>query len=377
MKTLLPVLILSVFLAYLAEKDASSELVYGKTRSFPRSIWMTLLLVTLILPVGLRTEYNDTLAYIHNFESAPTIGSLLTSGRLQLLANPAYAILVSLFKTILPDYHAFFMVVAAFTQIAFVKTMWRYSKSFPLSIFIYICLGTYVFSMAATKQVIAMAILSLAFPSLMNKKYGKFIGLTVLAALFHTYAIAYLLLLAFYERPWRFRTVALLLATIVIMQNFDVAIGSFLEYSAESGKTIAEYEVFDNAQVNIYRVAVYAVVPLLSLVFWNHLFLDHSTTREMLVNMSILSFSFMLMGTVNGANMFGRMSMYFEIGTVCSLPGIIHESFEKRSSRVISICTAICFFAYFSYAYYFGKNFDSEYRAITLWEYILSLLEMI
>lgn len=69
-----------------------------------------------------------------------------------------------------------------------------------------------------------------------------------------------------------------------------------------------------------------------------------------LIHMSIISLSFMIMGTNGGANMFGRMAHYFEIGIICTLPWILDKVLEKKSFKLVSAVAACCFLGFFAYA---------------------------
>lgn len=373
MKTLLPIFLFSLFFAYMTEKTTTGQYMINKQR-YDNKIYYFLLLLTLILPVGLRRIYNDTGAYINNFLNSPGVNEIWNSREMYILSNPAFKLYNSVIREVTDNYHVFLMIPAIFVQYSFVSTIRRYSSSFTLGIGLYLCLGTYVLTMAAMKQVIATGIVMLAIPSLMDRKWTKYYLLIFIAFMFHTYSIAFVILPLFLDKPWNFRTLLFLASIIFIINNFESVIGSFLEYANDSGKYVAEYEIFDNAQINIFRVMVYAVVPIMALLLYAYLFRgSYPEHYNVFINMSIISCAVMSIGTVNGANMFGRMANYFEMGTICSMPWIIHRAFTRRSARVIYLIATLCFLFYFYYAYEIALDFDAEYRAVTIWEFIQSL----
>lgn len=374
MNTLIPILILSLLFAHLTEKTTIGTYGKGIRQTAQNKVFFIALLLTLALPVGLRRMYNDTGAYINGFNGSLALLELLASDELHILTNPAFKIYTAIVHDLTSNYHMYFMIPAFFVQYAFITTIRRYSDSFTLGIGLYICLGTYVFSFAAMKQTIAMAFLMLGIPKLLDKKYIQYYLLVFVAFLFHTYAIAFAVLPLFTVKPWKMQTFILLFVVFVIMQNFESIIGSFLDYANEQGKDVAEYEVFDNAQINVFRVAVYAVVPLLSLVLRPYLFQGkYDSCYNVLVHMSIISFACMLLGTISGANMFGRMANYFELGMVCSLAWVINKAFTKQSAKLITIMAAGCFLFYFYYAYKITMDFDEHYRAISIFQFFQSL----
>lgn len=373
MTTLIIIFLFAMLFAYLTERTTVGE--YGTQRqSSQNRFFYVLLLITLILPIGLRRIYNDTGSYINNFLESPTITELFSSGEMHILQNPAFDIYMSLVRTFTDNYSIFFLIPATFVMISYVNAIRRYVKPFSLGIGLLFCLGTYVFSFSAMKQTIAMAILLFAIPCLLEKKYVKFFVIVFIAFLFHTYAIAFVILPLFIGKTWNWRTLMFILAIIIIMWNFNSVIGSFLDFAGESGKAIAEYEVFDNAQVNILRVLVYAVVPIMSLIFQRYIFDNPSDKRYWLfISMSLISASIMILGTVNGANMFARMAIYFEFGIICSMSWMIRKIFVPQSAKLISSIASICFLVYFVYANLIATPFDYHYRAVSLWDFVVSL----
>ena len=149
--------------------------------------------------------------------------------------------------------------------------------------------------------------------------------------------------------------------------TFEDTIGTLLEYADSMGKHVAEYEVFDGNQMNPFRVAVFAVVPVLSLVFRPWLAPEEDREKCILLNMSIVSLMFMLLAMMNGANMFGRLARYFVLGSVCTLPWILDRVFNARSARLIKLLAAVSFLGFFLYD---NQGFSQAYHAISLTGFI-------
>ena len=223
MQTLLPILITSLLLAYLIERTTVGK--YGAGRQTSQNELLFILLITVLaMPVGLRRIYNDTGAYISGFQNSLTTAELFASDELHILQNPAFLIYRSLVHTYTDNYHIFFMIPAFFVQYSFVRFIRKYSPSFILGIGLYILLGTYVFSFAAMKQTIAMAVLLLGITYLLNKKYAHYFAFVFVAFLFHTYAISFLILPLFTVRPWSVRTFILIFSVLFIINNFETSI---------------------------------------------------------------------------------------------------------------------------------------------------------
>lgn len=333
-----------------------------------------MLVLTLALPIALRRTYNDTGAYINGFMQADTLDVLIHSGNLHILRNPAFRLYESLVRSCTDNHTIFFLFPAFFVQYSYMRFIRRHSPSLVLGLGLFLFLGTYTFSIAAMKQTLAMAILLYAVDALIDRRYGRFCLLVFTAFLFHTYAIAFLILPLFTNKPWSIRTFVLLCVVFFVMRNFNAVIESFLEFASESGKNISSSEIIGTAAINPIRVAVYAVTPLLALVLSRYLFQER-TDRELqiLINMSLITVAIMSIGLVNAANMFARMGQYFEFGLICSLPWILHKSFEPRSARLMTGVALVCFFGYFCYANLIQIYFDDHFGRYTVLQFIQSL----
>ncbi len=361
----------AMLLAWRSQIYTDRVLASGGSYSARRDLAYVLLLVILVLFAGLRTSYNDTGNYIRGYENAATLGEFLaTPKNLNIFKNPLFYAYQSLLRSLGFDAQMLIFTTSLLSQVCFLGFFKRYSANFTFTVFLYFTLGTFVFTLAALKQVVAMSILTLAVPQLEKKHWLRYYLLVFLAMLAHTYALAFAVLPLFRARPWRVFTFAFVSVMVVVMLNFKETINAFMEQANELGKTLAEEELFDDHTVNIFRLAVYAVVPALSLFFQRLLFRDAGKMDLLFVHMSILSLAFMSMGTQSGANMFGRMATYFELGTICCLPWMLPRMFDKRSAGLVTVIAVVCFMGYFVYANAVSISFDQCYKAVSL----LSLL---
>ena len=372
MVKLLAIFLIAVFLAYQSEKYTRAAAAYGYTYSPRNDKALIMLIVALTLFAGLRTQYNDTWNYINGFNNAPGLTEFLSvRSNLNPFTNPLFYLYQSFLKSIGCSAQVLIFTTSMFTQTCFILFFKRYSSDFPFSVFIYFTLGTFCVSLAAIKQVAAMALLTCAFPHLERKHLGRFYGIVLIAALIHTYAFTFAILPFFASKPWKSMTYLLLGGTLFVLYNFRDVISGFMDEANELGKTLADFEVFDDHTVNALRILVYLVPPLISFVFRRWLYRDSSPMENVLVHMSVISLCFMLMGSRAGANMFSRMAHYFEIGTICILPWLVQKPFVRDSYRVIVSVAVLCFGVFFIYAYGINMNFDTEYRSLKIFESML------
>ena len=367
MTKLLIIFVTALALAWSSEKYTRAMLASGNAYKPSRDVAFVLLVVALCLFTGLRGAYNDTENYIALFRDLPGLAAFLAKpGNLSPFKNPLFYAYMSFMKSVWNDPQAMIFTSSVFTQVCFLLFLKRYSESFTFSVFLYFTLGTFCISMAAIKQVLAMAIMTLAFPCIEKRQWLRYYLLVWIATLMHTYALAFAVLPFFTQRPWRQFTFLVVLALVLVMGNFREAIGEFMDQANELGKKLEEYEVFDDYTVNLLRLAVYAVPPLLSFVFARWVFHDSDQMDHLLVHMSVISLAFMSLGTQSGANMFGRMANYFEMGTICCLPWMLKQIFQKDSVRLVLTLAGVCFLGFFVYQNMIASRFDQSYKFISV-----------
>ena len=322
----------------------------------------------------LRTSYNDTSNYIASFMNAESVIDGVENGTfVDWTGNPFSMLYRSLVHDFTDNYHIYFFFPAVLSSFAVVKLLKRYSVAPAFSLLIFFSLGTYVMYIAALKQCLAMFFLLMALPYAIDKKYVRFYLLVLVAILFHTHAFMFAIVPFLLEKPWGKVSWILLGATLFAMVTYDVTLGAFMNYAQSIGALVAEEEVFDDHQINMLRVLVYWVPAILALIFRRRLFLDSSKAENLFVNMSIVSAFILTLGLVQAANLFARMAGYFEIATAIALPWIVKKLFTKQSAQFVMTFASILYFAYFIYEFTVSKNFDADYSAITMWQFITSL----
>ena len=171
-------------------------------------------------------------------------------------------------------------------------------------------------------------------------------------------------------KPWTGKTYLILIGALLVMLTFESTLTAFIEASDDMGKHVATEEVFDGHSMNIIRVLVYSVVPIIALVFRKQIFEDSSPAENLFVNMSIICFFVNSMGLVSAANMFSRLATYFEFGTIVSLPIVVNKAFEKETAKIVMVVAMVCYFGYFLYEFVVSKDFGGSYRSISIFEFI-------
>ena len=365
MASLLIIFAATMVLSYWAQYRVLS--IRGN-RSAASSFCLAAIIVMMSLHCGLRTAYNDTLVYVKSFLEAPTLAEYLSDG-LDLTANPLFGAFQSFFRHHISDnYHYFFFVIALFTMSCFVLFIKRHAHDFIFSMLLFFVL-LYLLPFAAMKQAMAMAVLTIAITNLLNKRYIAYFILVAIAALLHTYAIVFVVLPVFLARPWTMIVYAAVATVAFIIVTFEASITQLLELSDGFGRDLSTDQLLSEEGMNLFRVAVYGVPPLISFVFQRKFRTTASKPMSLMINMSVISFLFCCMGAINAANMFGRSAIYFVLGAIIALPWMIEQVFVPKSAKLLKYVAGACYFAFFLVDM---QYFVDGYRAISVWEFIRS-----
>lgn len=371
----------TVFLMYLSQVYYPAEVqLQGRQSGRHHFMWkksdifMIIVVFWLSAFSFLRTSYNDTYNYRVMFENAVTLRDFVAeNGIFKLGGNHFSYMYQSWMHDLTDNFHIYFLIPAFLSSWGVVKFFKRYSVNPALSLLIFFSVGTYILYMAALKQCFAMFLLLLSIPYLEKKQYGRFYALVLLAMTFHTHSFMFLICPFLCAKPWSKRMWMLLLVTFFAMATYDSTLAVFMEYAEKIGAFVAEEEVFDGHSINVIRVIVYFIPGLLALLFRKRLFTNSTHTENLFVNLSCVSAFILMIGLVEGANLYARMAAYFEIFTALALPWMICKIFDGKSAKIINIMVAALYFGYFYYEFAISKSFDTAYASISLWEFIKSL----
>ena len=371
-----------IFMMYLSQMLFPTETqlqghVSGKGHFLSKrsDVFVVAITIWLICFMFLRTRYNDTGNYIFFWQNADSVQEFLEKGGLlDITGNPLSIFWQSFSHDISDSYHVYFLLPALLINFATVRLLKYYSVNPAFSLLIYFSIGTYIMYMAAMKQSFALFFLLWAIPYAERKQYIRFYLFVCIAILFHTHAFMFAIIPFLFGKPWGKVTWIGLTVALVAMATYDYTLGAFMEYAQSIGALVNEIELFDGHQINFLRVVVYWIPTVFALAFRERLFHNSSRIENLFANMAIVSSIILMLGMVQGANLYARMAAYFEIAAAITLPWMIQKVFDKRSEKMITFIACACYFGYFLYEFGISKNFGNQYRAISLWEFIRQLL---
>lgn len=351
-------LFVSVFLAYLSARNSRR-----KIRGWKMDIFSWLLVLVLTFFAGLRTSFNDTRTYVNNFEEkVPTLSGYIDNFQFSLPNNPGFELYQVIIKNSIADSANMLFLISAFI-IVFITVRYykKYSPNFTVSILLYITFTGYIFSLAGLKQALAMALLLTTLPLIEKRQWMKFSIIVIIVSTIHLFALLFLLVPFFSGEPWGKRTYFALAGILAIGAFFSLFVSFMSTGFAAMGETYTAEDLL-GAGVSFPRLFVYSIVPLLSWIFRKKLFRNKDSVLYLSVNLSIISFLFMILASFGSAFLFTRVAIYFSLSTAVALPMIIDRIVKKNSQIIVYSIAGVLFCVFFNFEF-------AKYRAIGLTDF--------
>ncbi|MGN1157619.1 MAG: EpsG family protein [Agathobacter sp.] len=372
MTKLIPIICFAIIMAWLSENTSrhrlneEGKLVYA----YKDKVFYFILAASMAVFVGLRTRGNDTYTYRLMYENIGTGWDFIVNiDWSNISAAPGLQCYCMILKTLGATTQDYFMLTALITVGIYLWFIRKYTCNIFLSIFYFITMGAYTFTMAAIKQTMAVAFLLLATDNAIQGKWAKYPFWVAFAELFHPYAFIYLVVPFVTFAPWSKGTRFLLAGSVFVALFMSRLLGAIDSVTEALGYNYAVNE-FTGAGVNIFRVLVVWVPLVLSFLQREKLRRSEDRTMNIIVNLMMVNAVIMFIGLFGTANYFARLANYFLIFQTIALPWLL-RLFAGGNRKVITGVSMVGFAAY----YYYGEaltngGFDLNYDFITFWEYL-------
>ena len=374
MSELLPITFVSILLAFLSHKSSDYDPVTLTYKKKEKTFYIVLV-ICMALFVGLRTDYNDTHTYKLIYEATPISDSLEKIFKgidWKLGSNPGFELTNRILRYFGASTQTFLMFYAAITVWIHLWFFKKYSRNFAFSVFLYITLGGYAFALAAIKQCLATAFCLVATDRYIQKKYASFVFWVLLGALFHPYALLYLVVPLMHFKPWGGKSIIVLATAVLAGFALQPMLGTIIDITSAMGENYT-IESFSGDGINVFRLTVVAVPSIIAFLAKAHIKKEENHTEDLMINLTMLNAEIMFIGLFGTANYFGRLANYFQPFQALSIPWLI-SFFEKNTRKNITIIAILCYSAFFVYSMMYTGSFDNAFNRISIIDYFRSLL---
>lgn len=292
---------------------------------------ISFILITLIAALRKYTIGADTAQFYRDFTN---IVSSYSWDYTDFRYEAGFYYLCKLLGIISKDAQILIIVTSILINFSVYKFIKKNSPDLCLSTILYIITLVFFSNMNIMRQALALAILLFGFEFLKEKKYIKYIIVTLIASLFHTVAFASLLLLLFAMLPNK---------KSVYFLEFFLAILSFIFYRqlfnmltlgfGYSGYATSEYGVSNYFGSVLSALEIFIVIGSLFLFSYSKNSNNSSYKLRVLTIASILYIWFNFL--VIRMNIFNRISGLFGIYNIILIPCLLDKMKENNKSNYL------------------------------------------
>ena len=326
-----------------------------------RERWSITAVLILLIPMvywcAMRsTSFGDTGAYKSYFEKAPSSLSKVISYAQSQKKDQFFFGFTAVVKCLITDdYRVYFGVMAAI-QILCVGLIYRkYSRSFWISLFLFVASTDYIqWMFNGSRQFLAAAISFTALPFIVNRKYIPAILLVFLGSLMHKTALLLLPVIFIVQgKAWNKKTMLIMLGTllaIVFVSQFTSFLDGILQ-DTQYENVVSDWEGNNDDGTNILRVLVYSIPTIIALLNKAKIEKSDNILINICVNMSIVSTAFYVVSMFTSGIFIGRLPIYMSLYNYILLPWELRHCFEKNTQLFFTISMWMAYFLFFCYTY--------------------------
>lgn len=274
-----------------------------------------------------------------------------------------------LLNYIMPSYRLLLVLLSGFTCFTYYKLFRRYVPSHYYWLgFILLALSSdkmFFFQISGLRNAIAINIMTLSIPFIIERKIKPYLALTILAYFFHNSVLFFMPLAYFVATPFNFKRRDMFIWASVFVFFIAVSATSIIDYATSFiGTYFERYSVYTEiAEESVYQrsILMYGfVLVVVYLLFKLLTKFELTPTENVLIKLSLLFFVSLVLGTLNI-----RMSQYF-------VPYLIAGCFVflnrfKNPIMKYGYLAVLCLFLWYSlFIVYMGSSESTTYEYKTL-----------
>jgi hypothetical protein len=313
--------------------------VYGflfrnkRTFSFVAGMQLFLILACRGITVGM-----DLGNYLGGFQYIRSLTFLDMLSRLRLLKvatlvypysyESGYVVLNWLIGKLGLSFHGFLVLCAAFVIFSIIAFIYRYSQCPWISLVLFIGFGSYGYTFGILRQTLAMCIMLWCVPAAMDKKWGRFAVLAVVAFTVHRTSLLLLpLFLLKNVKINRLRIIICLCVNLVLLILapflYNSVIKAILLMLGKATYTVSSFQL--NNQIIFMLLVVVGILLLVDMSFFE------DSVQRLILWALLLSLPLEILGMCN--DVFARAVEYYFIFMYLLIPNIMPTVIQRLSQN--------------------------------------------
>lgn len=309
----------------------------------------------------------DTVVYYWNFRDvsvALDYGSFIDAFTVHRF-EPGYTLLVSLINLFTNNFNILLVISAALMYSLLARFVYKFSKNYFLSYYLFITLRLFDFTLNGLRQAIAMSIGLLAYEYAVERKPLKFFIIVVIAISFHYSAI--ILFPLYLLVNFKIRDFHLLLVFIVIVITFvfrNLIGQSILSiYYGLGSEFVGYYE--STGDLGMTGAFLFTLI-IIGLIFYFPLNVKTPQAYNGLFLIAVVTF---LLHIISGYSyFFKRLNLYYFIFLTVYIPDLFRQSesflfaMDDRSKSLIQ--KSVKYILIISWGVYYVASINKDYYGI-------------
>lgn len=317
---------------------------------------------------AVRNGVADTRTYIQSYNLLKSdvgiFDSFIRNDDGSLDKAPLFISYQILLKKLGFDWHFFLGSIAVFSGLCIYYGISKFSDNVSYSVFLFITSLEFYWLFNGIRQFVVAAMFFVAFRLVVEKKFIKFLLLVFVMYFIHSTAI---ILIPIYfivnMKNWDIGISICIIVTMAIVLIFPGKVNVWID------DAFSDYDylnaVQDDDGVNILRVAVSLVTPVLAYIYRKDIARYNNPYINVMVNFSLITAGLYAIGYVTSGIYVGRLSIYTELFNILLLPFIICRVSSKKIRPILIFCSIVGYLLFFylqtkdGSMYYTTDLFDS------------------
>lgn len=346
------ILIMGIF--YGTRRTNDIENTGSDVISPPSILFCVCLVVPLVFSAAFRTTFGDQ-GYKIAFRAASVSFSDLVSTIQSGAKGPGYYVIQYIGGLLFGnDAEVFFFVIASLQMISLVRLYRKYSSDLWIGMFIFVASTDYLSWMQnGIRQFIAVTLILFFSDYIFEKKYIRICIIILIAATIHSSAWIMLpIVFVVQGEAFNKKTILSILGMVVVLAMLDrfvPALDQILS-DTEYSNAITDWQQSGNDGVNIFRVLVYSMPTIISLLGIRVIKESGDNVINITCNMGIISTLLYVLAMYTSGIYVGRLPIYCSLySNGILLPWLIRRIFNRESSRILIMIMIIAYIGFYYY----------------------------
>ncbi len=300
--------------------------------------------------------FGDTSVYKAYFENAPSnLSSVVAYAQSFRKDNFFYGFTAVIKCLFTQDYRVYFGIIAAIQLLCVGLIYRKYSRSFWISLFLFVASTDYIqWMFNGSRQFLAAAITFVALPFIVKKRYIPAIIIICLGSLMHKTALLLIPVIFIVQGDaWNKKTLLLMLGTLIAVifaNEFTGFLDNILQ-DTQYENVVSDWTSGNDDGTNLLRVLVYAVPTIIALLHKEKIAQSNNSLINICVNMSIVSTAVYVISMFTSGIFMGRLPVYMSLYNYILLPWELRHCFKKNTQLFFTVSMCVAYFLFFCYTY--------------------------